>query len=84
MPAIRPEDISNRIRLLNERRAAGAAFVSEHGAVDSFLPAVVDELPPDEQGICSLGSQDNFLSGANEQLSLSPIGVSVCGVVPLI
>ena len=43
-----------------------AAFVSEHGAVDADLAAVVDELAPYEEGVRSLGSQDDVFTGADE------------------
>lgn len=84
MPATRPEDISNLIRLLNEARGSVGAFVAEDGAVDAFLPAVVDEVSPNEEGIGWLGAQDNLLSGADELLALSAVGVSVAAVVALI
>lgn len=55
MPAIRPEAISNRIRLTYKVRAATCFLVAEGGAVDAVLPltgsdvdAVIFELPPDE------------------------------------
>jgi len=60
------------------------ALISEHGAVDSFLSAVVNELSPSEHGIRPLGSQDNFFPWADEQLTLAAIGVSVAAVMPLV
>lgn len=59
MPAISPPAISNRIRLAYEVRAAIrlSLLVAEDGAVDAGLPltgafvdAVVEELPPGEDG----------------------------------
>ncbi len=58
------------------------ALVSEHGAIDAFLSAVVDESPPHEACVSALGAQYEFVSGANEQPPLSPIGVFVARVVP--
>ena len=84
MPAIRPEAVSNAIRLAYEFRALMWAFVSEHGAVDTLLAAVVDELSPGEHGIRLLCSQDNLFSWANELRAPSPIGVAVATVVALV
>jgi hypothetical protein len=73
MPAIRPEDISNRIRLAYKVRAAVRRLVAEHGTVDSFLPfsgsevdAVVNEVPPDPNSVGVSGSEDPLLAGADE------------------
>ena len=64
---MRPEDISNLIRLPNEATGPMRGLVAEHGAVDpSPVPAVVDELSPSEHGVGSLGSQDDLLSGADK------------------
>ena len=84
MPAIRPEAISNRVRLSNEVRAAMRRLVAEDGAVDSRLPAVVDELSPYETGVSTLRAQDDLLAGSDEQLSLSAVCVSVSRVVTFI
>lgn len=61
-----------------------SALVSENGAVDSILPAVVDEVAPHEQGVGVVGSQHDLFPGADELVSGSPISVSVAGVMPLI
>ncbi len=60
------------------------AFVSEHGAIDAFLSAVVNELSPNKERVCCLGSQDNLFSGADKLLSLTPIGVVIAAVMPLV
>src|SRR5579885_1539331 len=84
MPAIRPEAISNRIRLTNEDGAPILALVVEDGAVDAFLCAVVDESSPYKERV-SLGSAEhNFLAGTDEQFALSPIGIAAAGIVPFI
>jgi hypothetical protein len=79
MPAIRPEAISNLIRLAYEARAAMARFVPEDRAVDPVLAAVIDEDSPDEEGISSFGSEHNLFSGPDELVfgSLAPIGISI-------
>ena len=84
MPAIRPEAISNFIRLAYEFRALVWAFVSENGAVDSSLPAVVDELPPDKQGICVGGSQDDLLTGADKLSAPASISIFVATVMTFV
>lgn len=81
---MRPEAISNRVRLSNESRAAVRRFVAEDGAVDSLLPAVVDELAPHEASVTSLTAKHDFLAGADEQFSLSAVCVSVRRVVSFI
>lgn len=84
MPATRPEAISNRIRLAYEIAGTVRAFIAKHRAVDAILSAVIDESAPDEQGIGCVGSQDNLFSRADEQFSLSAIGVSIGGIVPFV
>jgi hypothetical protein len=73
MPAIRPADISNRIRLTNEVGTPDRSFVPKCGAVDALLPlsgalvsAVIHEPSPDEETIPGFGAEDEFFSGANE------------------
>ncbi|KVM72587.1 hypothetical protein WJ61_01105 [Burkholderia ubonensis] len=77
MPAIRPEAISNRVRLANEVRAAMRRLVAEDCAVDAVLAAVIDEFPPDETGVAVLGSQHDFFTGPDEQLSIASVFVSI-------
>jgi len=79
MPAIRPEAISNLIRLAYEARAAAARFVPEDRAVDPVLSTVIDENAPDEEGIGMLGSEHNLFAGTNELVfgSLSAVCVSI-------
>lgn len=84
MPAISPEAISNLVRLSYEFATLDGRFVAEHGAVDSLLPAVIEELSPDEHGIAGCGPQDNLFARPNEQFTLSAIRISVGAVVPLI
>ena len=84
MPAISPEAISNLVRLANESAALDRRLVPEHGAVDSLLAAVVDEISPDEDRVASLAAQHDFLARPNEQLSLSAVRVAVGAVVPFV
>lgn len=91
MPAIRPDAISNCIRLANEVRAADFAFVAKDRAVDaglsfpgSLVNAVVNEVTPHEAGVGTLSSKDDFLSRPDEQFSFASIFVVVGRVVSLI
>jgi hypothetical protein len=91
MPAIRPEDISNRIRLAYKVRAALRRLVSEHGAIDSLLSfagslvdAIVNEVSPHPNSVGSLGSEDPLFAGADEQDALPTVSVLVGAVVPLV
>ncbi|MNU04251.1 hypothetical protein D3C72_2485780 [compost metagenome] len=59
-------------------------LVAEDGAVDAVLTTVVLEPAPDEACIAGCGSQDDLLAGADEQLALSAVCVSIGGVVALI
>mgnify|MGYP001598123623 CR=1 FL=1 len=60
------------------------SFVSEHGAVDSLLAAVVDEFPPSEQGIGIGGSQDDFLAGADKLSAFASISIFVSTVMTFV
>jgi len=84
MPATRPEPISNRIRLAYEFAAAVPAFVSEHSAVDSALPAVIEESAPHKQRIARVCSEHNLFAWADEQSPLSAVSVLVCAVMPVV
>lgn len=86
MPAIRPERISNRVRLAYKIRALVFRLVAEDRAVDSVLTAVIDEDPPHEHGVSVLSSQHNLFAWADELIvvSLPPVLVDVSGVVPLV
>lgn len=84
MPQIRPEAISNRVRLAYEVRAAVRGLISEKGAVDAGLPAIVGESSPRKAGVSAVGSQHNFFAGAAKEFAHSAVCVSVGGVVPLI
>lgn len=84
MPAIRPEAISNLVRLSNEARALVVRFVPEDGAVDAVLSAVVDEHSPHKHSIPGKGPQHDLLTGSDEELAHAAIGVSVGAVVAFI
>jgi hypothetical protein len=86
MPAMRPEDISNLIRLAYEVRAAVLRFIAEDRAVNTLLAGVVAEVSPDEEGISALGSEHDLFAGADELIAVagSPIGVSIARVVALV
>ena len=84
MPAIRPEAVSNFIRLSYEVAAAVVAFVSEHGAVDALLSAIVDELSPHKARISYFGTKYNFLARADEQFTFAPVLIVVCAVVSFV
>jgi hypothetical protein len=77
MPAIRPDAISNRIRLANEVAGSVTPLVSEHGAVDALLPTVVNEAAPNEHGIGAFGAQDKLFSWTDEQPPLATICIPV-------
>ena len=88
---MRPEAISNRIRLAYEVRAAVRRLVAEDGAVDallglagSFVDTGINELSPDPPRVSVTGAKDDFASGAAEELSLPPIAVLMGGIVALI
>ncbi len=81
MPAMRPQAISNRIRLSNEVAAPVLALVSEDGAVDSVLSAVINELSPDPNSVGGDCSEHPLLAGANEQDALPTVSVVVGAVV---
>jgi hypothetical protein len=75
MPQIRPQDISNCVRLANEFRTEIRRLVPKDGAVDAGLPftgslvnAVVKEAPPDEHGVSAFCSQDDLLTGSDKAL----------------
>lgn len=68
------------------------SLVSEDRAVDPLLPlagslvdAVVNELPPHEQCVCSIGVQHELVAWPDEQQTRPPHGpLVVPAVVPLI
>jgi hypothetical protein len=84
MPLTRPEAISDLIRLAYEVRAAMRGFVAEDGAVDSLLPAVVDELSPDEHRVSAFSSEYHLSPRAREKSGPASVAVSVPGIVALI
>ena len=82
MPAIRPEAVSNAIRLLNEVRAADRRLIAKNGAVDTVLAStLVDEDSPHEHGVAGCGAQYDLLSGASEAVAPSSIAIDRCAVV---
>jgi len=91
MPAIRPDAVSNRIRLAYEVRAAVRRFVAEDGAVDSALrlpgalvDAGVDEASPDPAGVSGMGAENELFSWAAKQPSFAAVSVLARGIVALI
>lgn len=84
MPAMRPEAVSNAIRLAYEFAAAMRSLIPKDSAVDSLLPAVVLELPPDEHGASSLCAQDNLFSWSDELSLSASVRVGSSAVVPLV
>ncbi len=86
MPLTRPRAISNGVSLSDKlgRLITSWGFISEHGAVDSLLPAVVDELSPNKHGVSVAGSEHDVLAGADELTSLSSVSVVIARIVPFI
>jgi len=60
------------------------SFISEDGAVDAGLPAVVDEVPPDKEGAGSLCSEYDLFSGTNELSAFASICIVVAAVMPFV
>jgi hypothetical protein len=60
------------------------SFIPKDCAVDPVLAAVIEEVSPDEEGVRSLGAQDNLLAGADELGSLPTVGVSVRRIMALV
>ncbi|MDJ0922084.1 MAG: hypothetical protein QNI84_13235 [Henriciella sp.] len=60
------------------------AFVAEYGAIDAALPAGIDKLSPNKQGITSCGTQDDFFAGTCEEFSSPSVPISIGAVVPLV
>lgn len=60
------------------------AFVSEHGAIDPLLPAVINELSPNKEGVAVPCSKDDGFSRADKLASFSSVPVDVGAVVSLI
>lgn len=84
MPAIRPEAISNRIRLAYEFRALMRGFVAENRAVDPALAAGIEEPSPDEKRIGRLCAEDDFLARSGEDPAPPAVAVLTGRVVPLV
>ena len=84
MPFTRPAEISNGVSLSDKVGRSEAAFVSEHGAVDALLAAVVDELSPDEHGVSVSGAKNDVLAGANELDPLATVSIFVGAIMSLI
>ena len=84
MPAIRPEAISNRIRLANEVGTPVAALVAEHGAVNAVLSAIVDELPPHKERVRADRPERDLFARTNEQDLPPSVRVGASAVVAFI
>jgi len=86
MPFTRPRAISNGVSLSDKVAATVSVWrlVSEDGAIDALLSAVVDEFPPNKHGVSVSGSQNDVLAGANELAPISSISILVGAVVSLI
>lgn len=84
MPAIRPEAVSNCVRLAYEFAAEMRAFVAEDSAVDTLLSTVIYEFSPRETCVTLLGPEDNLLPRANEEFPLLLALTVISRVVALI
>lgn len=86
MPFTRPAEISNGVSLSDKVAGtiAGRRFVSEDGAIDASLSAVVDEFAPDEHGVSVAGSENNVFSWPDKLAALPSVFVLVGAVVSLI
>jgi hypothetical protein len=86
MPFTRPRAISNGVSLSDKVATAVSPwrFVSEDGAVDANLAAIVDELSPNKHGVSVPGSEHDVLAGADKLAALSPVLVVIAAVMPLI
>jgi hypothetical protein len=84
VPFTRPAEISNGVSLSDKVGREEAAFVSEDGAVDALLSAVVDELPPNKHGVSVARPENDVLSGADKLTALSSVLVVIATVMPLI
>lgn len=86
MPFTRPAEISNGVSLSD--KVAGAVsvrrFVSEDGAIDSCLSAVVDKFSPDKHGVSVSSSKNNVFAGTDELASFASVLVLIGAVVSLI
>ena len=91
MPAIRPEAISNRIRLTYEVGTAVSALVPERGTVDALLSfacalvnRVIEKLPPHEERIPCKRPKDNVFAWTDELRLPPPICIHPPRVVPFV
>ena len=85
MPAIRPDRVSNRIRLANEQAALVSGFVAKHRTVNAMLArAFVDKSPPYEHGVCPFGAKHNLFARSCKSFPVSAIGVLVATVVAFV
>ncbi len=91
MPAIRPEVISNRIRLTYELGALDVALVAEHGAVNpglslagSGVDAVINELPPHPTCQAVERPKHDMLAGAYELTTDAAVCVPTRRIMPLV
>jgi hypothetical protein len=84
MPFTRPAEISNGVSLSDKVGREDSAFVSEHGAIDALLSAVVDELSPNKHGVSVAGSEHDMLAGSDKLAALSSVSIIIATVVPFV
>jgi len=84
VPLTRPAEISDGVSLSDKLGRSDFAFVSEDGAVDALLPAIVDEFSPDKHGISVACSKNNVFSWSDELKALSSVLVVIAAVVPFV
>lgn len=76
--------ISDCISLSDKLARPVPTFVSEDGAVDAGLSAVVDELSPNKHGVSVTGSEDDFFARTRKDFLPSAICIPTARVVPLV
>ncbi len=76
--------ISDRVSLSDKLRREIGPFISEDGAVDAVLSAVVDKIAPDEKGVGCVCSEHDGLARPDELASASTVSISVAGIMSLI
>lgn len=84
MPRTRPREISNGVSLSDKLGREDRAFVAEHGAVDAMLfwLGIIDEPPPNKEGVGIERPQDDMLAGADKLAGLACLAGGA--VVPLV
>jgi hypothetical protein len=84
MPATRPDEISDCVSLSDKLTALDRGLVPEEGAVDPFLAAGVDELPPHEACVGMFGSKDDLFAWTSEAIAHTSVPVLEAGVVAFV